>query len=932
MRIVKADMAPYALPFEEPLRTSRGTATHRHGWLLKLEDDEGRIGWGDAARWTGFAPKVTLDEPDSALEVKGAEFAGVAALADWLAEQRFASETAYAVELAVLSLLAQRDGVAIVDLLGGASPKGYQSHLLWTGLLPEGEAPVAIKIKVGSYTVEEDERRIRDARAQVGGDCRIRLDAGGAWDADTALFALRRFAEHDIELIEEPVSIGDFTGLKQVRSGSGIPVAADESVARLGIDDVLASNALDWIVVKPMFVGGLLAGRRIIERVTAAGLRVLVTNALESAVGRAGAEALAATVGGVHGLGGPFRDDEEAAVLIELGATPAATPERAGQDAHAPHGAQDARAPSPELKTTVFQPPRLPDPLDAFAAARPDHPALVFGSRTLTSTELRDAAARRAGGMSELGVRAGSVVALAGDPCIDWLVSFHAVGRLGAVAAPLPAGVEGAQRARLLALLKPDYVVDAGSASDGEPHPSVGHRLDDERLRVMTSGTGGAPRVISLTAGQLAFSAAGSAMRLGHHLDDRWLCCLPQNHVGGLSVHMRCALNGTTAVLHDGFDPARVNDEIDAGTVTMVSLVPEMLSRLLDARSGRRFPYSLRVILLGGAAAPKALISRCRAIAAPVALTWGMTEAGSQVATRLPGDLREGGLPPLPFTSVTSGRGRLTVAGPTVGGAFSTSDHGAVDQDGNVEIAGRIDDVIISGGENIDPAEVEAALFAIDDVEDCIVFGIPSERWGHRPVALAIPVEGRVPSAESLKERLGLALEPFKRPDRIVWVDKIPCAQLGKPSRSAARRLFDELEAAQPLEEAVGRPVGFAEGRQINEGVDQLGGRADVVGFAADDSVGEGDAPSAEALDGELDAQAVTHANGSSVVGLGVDERHSDLAAEPVSTSTVDGHEELLERRVAVLVDPTKEEDPGAVDLVEARRHIVKKGHDDDRV
>src|SRR5690606_4255140 len=124
--------------------------------------------------------------------------------------------------------------------------------------------------------------------------------------------------------------------------------------------------------------------------------------------------------------------------------------------------------------------------------------------------------------------------------------------------------------------------------------------------------------------------------------------CLPLNHVGGLSILYRCAWYATTVELHPRFDADAVSRSIDDGA-SLVSLVPTMLERVLDARRDRPFPPRLRAILLGGARTPEALVSRCRAIGAPVSLTWGMTEAASQVATRFPGDLDGGGVPPLAF-------------------------------------------------------------------------------------------------------------------------------------------------------------------------------------------------------------------------------------------------------------------------------------------
>ena len=170
----------------------------------------------------------------------------------------------------------------------------------------------------------------------------------------------------------------------------------------------------------------------------------------------------------------------------------------------------------------------------------------------------------------------------------------------------------------------------------------------------MTSGSTGEPRPIALSTAQLVFSAFGSALRLGHQGQDRWICALPLHHVGGLSILMRCAWAGTTVSLHTRFDAEKAHREIEAGQSTMISVVPAMLEQLLNVRKDTPFPASLRVILMGGAPPSDALLKRCEQIGAPLAVSWGMTEAASQIATTSPSDrpTPEAGYPSLPFARV----------------------------------------------------------------------------------------------------------------------------------------------------------------------------------------------------------------------------------------------------------------------------------------
>ena len=195
---------------------------------------------------------------------------------------------------------------------------------------------------------------------------------------------------------------------------------------------------------------------------------------------------------------------------------------------------------------------------------------------------------------------------------------------------------------------------------------------------IHTSGTSGKPKGVALTYGNFFYSAMASAYRLGHQPNDRWLCVLPLYHVGGLSIVMRAVLYGIMVDLHSRFDLDAINYALDTEPITLISLVPTMLYRLLESRS--TWPESLRLILLGGAAASPELLARCRELNLPVATTYGLTEAASQVATMLPEDVyrKPGSVgKPLLFTSVKiiddngnpvapGDYGEIVVSGPTV--------------------------------------------------------------------------------------------------------------------------------------------------------------------------------------------------------------------------------------------------------------------------
>jgi O-succinylbenzoic acid--CoA ligase len=258
-----------------------------------------------------------------------------------------------------------------------------------------------------------------------------------------------------------------------------------------------------------------------------------------------------------------------------------------------------------------------------------------------------------------------------------------------------------------------------------------------EAVVMFTSGTTGDPRGVRLTWGNLLASATASAFRLGVNPDDWWLVPLPTYHMGGLAPVYRSALYGTTVVLQEEFDAGATARAIEEFEVTEVSLVPTMLTRLLDA--GWSPPDHLRFVLLGGAPASRELIERCRERGVPVHPTYGMTETASQVATARPevafahpATVGQ----PLVCTDVRiedrdgnrcdpGESGEVVVSGPTVSpgylhdkgagvafedGRFRTGDVGYRDADGRLWVVGRADDRIITGGENVHPGEVVAAL------------------------------------------------------------------------------------------------------------------------------------------------------------------------------------------------------------------------------
>lgn len=451
-----------------------------------------------------------------------------------------------------------------------------------------------------------------------------------------------------------------------------------------------------------------------------------------------------------------------------------------------------------------------------------------------------DSAAHR---LTEVGVGPGERVATLLPASPELVAILHAVARVGALLQPLNTAWSSEELARALGgpaaprlLLVPgdrvggfrsalpgvgtvavEEVVDVRSAPD--PSGVLAHRpalpppdQDTPLAVLLTSGSTGRPRPVPLTHGNLMASARGAATRLRLDPADRWLASLSPAHVGGLALLHRAAVVGSAVVTMPRFDADVFLDLADRGEVTHASLVPVMLRRVLDLRGDRPSPRSLRCLLVGGAATPRPLLEEALAKRWPVALTYGLTEATSQVATAPPDEVRRkpGTVGrPLPGVEVAipgadaEGVGEILVRGPTVAflpvvspmkdgssvqldvrGWLHTGDLGRRDGDGDLWITGRASDRIVTGGVTLEPGEVEAVLLQHPSVREVAVVGVPDETWGERVVAVVVPVDpGAPPSLGEILEFARTQLTAAKRPRELRICSELPRNASGKVER-----------------------------------------------------------------------------------------------------------------------------------------------------
>jgi o-succinylbenzoate---CoA ligase len=445
----------------------------------------------------------------------------------------------------------------------------------------------------------------------------------------------------------------------------------------------------------------------------------------------------------------------------------------------------------------------VPCPLRAAAIASPGAPAIIGARGALTYGELDRRVAVAAEGIAELGLEAGARVALYLSKDERYLALLLALIRAGCVACPLstrlppPRGVAPLlQTIACRALISSDEeLLGATDAGIGKPRPErllaeepaardraqdpqpLRLALDRPATLVFTSGSAGAPKAAVHTFGNHYYSALGSNANIALAPGDRWLHSLPLYHVGGLSILFRCLLAAATVALPGPGEP--LGKAIADGGATHVSLVSTQLLRLLRGKDFER--GGLKAILLGGGPIPLPLVDEATARGLPIHTSYGLTEMASQVTATPPGasreELRTSGRP-LPHREISvSDDGEILVRGETLfagyvegeavdrpldaDGWFHTGDLGELDADGYLRVRGRKDNLFISGGENIQPEEIEEVLCRLEGVEEAVVVPVPDAEFGSRPVAFVRPAGGKF---GDLAQALELTLPCFKIP------------------------------------------------------------------------------------------------------------------------------------------------------------------------
>jgi len=379
-------------------------------------------------------------------------------------------------------------------------------------------------------------------------------------------------------------------------------------------------------------------------------------------------------------------------------------------------------------------------------------------------------------------LRAGDLVAVAEPPAPDWIRLIEDAWDRGAAILPLDARLPRTELEDIRRRARPTLVLDDGRWR----RPVDGVPAEGLALVVHTSGTAGFPKLVEFERRAIEAAVEASSDALGASSRDRWLCCLPLAHVGGLLVVVRAVLLGAPVAVHRRFDAAAVATE----PAEFVSVVHSVLRRLVDERVdlGR-----FRAMLVGGAAFRDDLRDDAvRAGGRPIE-TYGLTETCG-------GIVYEGR--PLAGTEVRIADGGIELRGPslmrgyqlapertaaafTVDGWLRPGDGGEIDTNGVLRVFGRLDELINSGGEKVWPQEVETALASHPGVADVAVAGAPDAEWGERVVAFVVPADpARPPTLPELRDHASAFIARFKAPRELTLVESLPRTGSGKVRRA----------------------------------------------------------------------------------------------------------------------------------------------------
>lgn len=473
-------------------------------------------------------------------------------------------------------------------------------------------------------------------------------------------------------------------------------------------------------------------------------------------------------------------------------------------------------------KVRKLNPDILPNFLKNRAALTPNREAIVFKDKRLTFKELYQEAYYRAGVLTASGVTEKAYVGFLVKSDLDTVISLLALQIIGAKAVLLNNRLTADELVYQLNDARVEFLVTEpvfnsvckqikeqmpalnimdkqAAASYAEPSEKKIIHLADTCTIMYTSGTTGFPKGVIQTYGNHWWSAMGSVLNLGLHEKDAWLCAVPLFHISGYSILIRSMVYGIKLVLHDHFEVDKILRDIEKEKISIMSVVTTMLQKIEFAVE-KSLPLTFRCMLLGGGPASLDLLNSCMKKGIPVYYSYGMTETSSQIVTlaseystkkigsagkalfpaqiKIMDDKGNETAPNIPGEIAVYGpnvsQGYLNKGKISIDGWFYTGDIGYIDSEGFLFVLDRRTDLIISGGENIYPAEIEGVLTAINGIIDAGVVGEKNEEWGEVPIAFVVKEHNVVLTEETILNICKQKLAKYKVPKKVYFISEIP--------------------------------------------------------------------------------------------------------------------------------------------------------------
>lgn len=460
----------------------------------------------------------------------------------------------------------------------------------------------------------------------------------------------------------------------------------------------------------------------------------------------------------------------------------------------------------------------IPHWLTKQAELKPNQLAIeLVDGQKLTFLELYEQSQQFARKLSSVGVSKGQHIGVLSTNNVTMIIAIHALSYLGAVGVLLNTRLTTSElqyqidQSQVSLIIAADHLSnkmntlnlafkvtfsDVETMKEAKVALQSEINLSDPFTIIYTSGTTGFPKGVVHTYGNHWWSAIASALNLGLSSDDKWLAVLPFFHVGGLSIFLKSVIYGMPVYLLEKFDTSLVQKAIMEKQVTMVSVVTVMMQRLLVELGDNNYPETFRCMLLGGGSASESILHQAKKARVPVFQSYGLTETSSQIVTLSPVDaLRKLGSAGKPLTpaqleiDANEGEvGEIFVKGPMITNGYyenieanitsfknywlKTGDMGYLDEEGFLYVVDRRSDLIISGGENIYPSEIENILSQIGGVNEVAVTSKGDPKWGEVPVAFI--VQNETVTKIDVVTYAQTHLASYKIPHDIYFVSDLP--------------------------------------------------------------------------------------------------------------------------------------------------------------